>query len=113
MLTGLMAILNAVCAAAAATIKAVPWWLWVGLAIFLAGGWVFHGGSCRDFACKRTPRPPRPARTYVETGVIESVEAANRFTISQGRRPVKRAVTVQYIVDGGDQAGADLMGNWR
>jgi hypothetical protein len=38
MLTGLMAILNAVCAAAAAIIKAVPWWLWVGLAIFLAGG---------------------------------------------------------------------------
>jgi hypothetical protein len=61
MLAVITAILSTIGSAISAVIKVVPWQAWACLAIFLFGGWVFYGGSCRDFACSRT-RPPKPTR---------------------------------------------------
>jgi hypothetical protein len=74
MLTTILAILSSAWSVLSKIISAIPWQVWAALAIFLFGGWVFYGGSCRDFACHRT-RPVRPEKweeytiTKAATGV--------------------------------------------
>ena len=85
-------------------VKAVPWWTWLPplgmiLGIYMVSG--DAGCSCRDVGCGC--RHPRPPATHTAVGKVVSVEAANHFTLRQRRR--ERAVTVAYVVDGGDAAG--------
>jgi hypothetical protein len=61
MFTGIMAVLSSICSVIAKIIAAIPWQVWACLIIFLFGGWVFHGGSCRDFACSKY-REPKPLK---------------------------------------------------
>ena len=56
MFTAISAIFGAIFSVIAKIIAVIPWWVYVCLAIFLLGGMVFHGGSCRDFMCSKTPR---------------------------------------------------------
>lgn len=53
----ILAGLKTFASSALAVAAKIPWQVWACVAIFLAGGYVFHGGSCRDFACRRTPQP--------------------------------------------------------
>jgi hypothetical protein len=57
MLTGIMAIFGAIFNVIAKIVAAIPWQIWVCLAIFLFGGWVFSGGSCHEFACGKRHEP--------------------------------------------------------
>jgi hypothetical protein len=99
---GFLAILSAVWNVICKVIAAIPWQVWVLLVAFLFGGWVFHGGSCKDFACHRTPRPPRPPRIHKTVGAVLSVESANSMTITVsgplGRRKWPLQVTVADVV---------------
>lgn len=54
------------------------------------------GASCQ---CRKilNPPKPRPPHTYTVSGTVASVEAANRFTMTVGRRD--RQTTIAYVVD--------------
>jgi endonuclease YncB( thermonuclease family) len=86
MLTAISAILAAIADKIAAAVKFIPWWVWVSIAIFLFGGWVFHGGSCRDFACSRTPKP-RPIKwsEYTVSKVVTGTSIESRLGKRQRR----------------------------
>jgi len=99
----LSAVFSAVASAAAWIFKTMPPLGWVLLAVLLIGLYLGHGCTgvpggctCRDFFCRRTPRPPRPERTHTVSGKVVSVEATNRFTIQDGRR--QRPVTIRWVV---------------
>ena len=83
MLTGIMAILSAICSVIAKIIAFVPWWAWVCIVIFFLGGWVFYGGSCRDFACSKH-RDPKPIKWQELT--VSSVLTGASLECSSGIR---------------------------
>lgn len=86
----------------------LPWQLYACVGLVLLGGWIFHGGSCREFLCSRD-RTPRPPRIITYTGTVVSIEAANRFTLATGRRQ-RNPVTIQHIVTSrGPEALAGLL----
>lgn len=89
-LTIVWSILSKIGSFLGAVISKVPWQVWAFLAAFLLGGWVFYGGSCRDFACSKT-KVPRPIK--VITDEYKVVKALNGITleVSTGR---KRTTTV-------------------
>jgi hypothetical protein len=101
-MTAFLAILGSIWGVVSKVLAAVPWQVWLCLGIFLAGGWVFSGGSCRDFMCHRTPRPPRPPRVHETVGSVLSVEDANHLTIQVsgplGRRKWPVSVTIDDVV---------------
>jgi hypothetical protein len=95
MFTGIMAIFSAVFNVIAKIISYVPWWLWVCLGIFLLGGWVFHGGSCRDFACSRTPTP-KPIK-WAEYTVSKATTGASLECRMGIRGKRVRSINLIYI----------------
>jgi hypothetical protein len=95
MLAGIMAILSSICSVIAKIIAAIPWQVWAALAIFLFGGWVFYGGSCRDFCCSRT-RPPRQEKW--DELQVSSVDTGATFKYRDGRRGKRiKTVTLAHI----------------
>jgi hypothetical protein len=50
----------------------------------------------RNWSC-RPVKPPRPPHTYTVSGTVASIESANRFTMTVGRRD--RQTTIAYVVD--------------
>jgi hypothetical protein len=89
----------------------IPWQVTVGLIVAVllfawgvkvgGGGVMPTGCSCKELMCGCRPRPPRPPVTHTKAGTVVSVEAANRFTLKQGRR--LRPCTVAYVVVQGDE----------
>lgn len=109
-----LAVLSSIWAVVSKVLAAIPWQVWVCLGIFLAGGWVFHGGSCRDFACSKQPRPPRPARIVDNYCTVVEVLAANRIMVEHPIGPLKRRTTQEeatiddVVIPAGDTAGLAL-----
>jgi hypothetical protein len=95
MFAGIMAILSSICSVIAKIIAAIPWQVWAALVIFLFGGWVFYGGSCRDFCCSRT-RPPRPEKW--DELQVSSVDTGATIKCKGGRRGKRtKTVTLAHI----------------
>jgi hypothetical protein len=90
-----MAIFSAIFSVIAKIISFIPWWFWVCLAIFLLGGWVFHGGSCRDFACSRH-REPKPTKwaEYTVTSALTGTSLEARIG-ARGRRT--KSINLAYV----------------
>ena len=95
MLAGIMAVFNAIAGVVAKIISFIPWWLWVCLGLILFGGWLFHGGSCRDFCCRRTPSP-RPEK-WDQLKVSKATTGAT-LECTTGRRDRRtRTVSLSHI----------------
>lgn len=111
MLAAISVILSAIADKIAAFVKFVPWWVWVSIAIFLFGGWVFHGGSCRDFACSRTPKP-RPIKwsEYTVSKVITGTSIESRLGKRQRRVRTINLINICSPSDGvlAEQSRASL-----
>ena len=90
-----MAIFSAIFNVIAKIISFIPWWLWVCLIIFLLGGWVFHGGSCRDFIFDKH-RDPKPTKwsEYTVSGAITGTSLEGRIG-ARGRRT--RSINLAYV----------------
>lgn len=102
----IFAALKAASSAVFSILAKVPWWGWLGLAIFFAGWYFGHGGgSLREFACSKAPKPPH---TYTVTGTVVSVESANQFTIKDGRR--SRGVTMAFLAVKDEAGGLAITG---
>ena len=95
MFAAISAILGAIGNVIASIIKVIPWQAWACLAIFLFGGWVFYGGSCRDFCCSRKPRP-RPDK-WVEL-VVSSVKTGASLECSNARGRRAKSISLSFIV---------------
>lgn len=105
MLTGIMAILSAICSVIAKIIAFVPWWAWVCIVIFFLGGWVFYGGSCRDFACSKH-RDPKPIKWQELT--VSSVLTGASLECSSGIRGRRtKTVNLSFIAAPSESPLAD------
>ena len=105
MLAGIMAIFSAIANVIAKIISFIPWWLWVCIAIFFFGGWVFYGGSCRDFCCHHTPRP-RPEK-WDQLTVTKAITGAS-LDCGGGRRGRReKSVNLAHIAAPADEPLAE------
>jgi hypothetical protein len=95
MLAGIMAVLGAIFSVVAKIIAVIPWWLWLCIVAFFLGGLIFYGGSCRDFCCKKTPKP-RPEK-WDELTVVKATTGVTLEcnTGARGRRT--KTVSLQYV----------------
>ena len=105
MLTGIMAILTAIGNVIAKIIAFIPWWLWVCIAIFFLGGWVFYGGSCRDFACSKH-HDPKPIK-WQEMRVSSVITGASLECLAGRRDRRTKSVNLAYIAAPSESPLAD------
>jgi hypothetical protein len=90
-----MAIFGAIFNVIAKIVAAIPWQVWACLAIFLFGGWVFYGGSCRDFACSKRHEPKKTK--WQELKVISALTGTSLECSmgSRGRRT--KTVNLSFV----------------
>jgi hypothetical protein len=97
MFTAISAILGAIGNVLASIIKVIPWQVWACLVIFLFGGWVFYGGSCRDFACGPRRKDIRDVK-WDELTVISTPTGASLECKVGNRGKRTKTVSLTYIV---------------
>jgi hypothetical protein len=90
-----MAVLGSVFGVIVKIMAAIPWQVWACLALILFGGWIFHGGSCRDFACSKH-RDPLPIK-WQELKVVSALTGTSLECGlgSRGRRT--KTVNLSYV----------------
>ena len=86
MFSALLAILGSVFSAIWGILAKLPWQLYVAIGLVLLGGWIFHGGSCREFACKRPDKPPKS-----DTFDVAEVPTGASVVVRYGLKGRKRA----------------------
>jgi hypothetical protein len=85
-------ILKAASSAVFGILAKLPWQVWVCVGLVLSGGWLFNGGTLRDFCCTRMHVAKEPkAREYKVLGVPDGSHLLLGFGLNN-RRESKTAL---------------------